>query len=155
MTKTIGYSVISDLEEGFLHQPSPSIWHYDIKSAMRYETEKEAWAAANRRKSSLAVPVRVIEDESGKLDYERLHPVDKAVGGSWIVSVSLEQRPGITHYVTSAGKRISISNARVDAKGFSSEKNAQRAADLVHTIQGWSARVERVTAEILLFPETP
>lgn len=68
MTKTIGYSVISDLKDGFLHHLAPSVWHFDISTAIRYETEKEAWAAANRRKSSLALPVRVVEDESGKLD---------------------------------------------------------------------------------------
>ncbi|EQM80913.1 hypothetical protein [Stutzerimonas stutzeri] len=152
MAKTIGYSVISDLKDGFLHHSSPSVWHFDISTAVRYETEKEAWAAANRRKSSLALPVRVIEDESGKLDYERLRPIAKAVGGSWIVLVRLEGSPAITHYVTSAGKRISISNVRLDAKGFLSEKAAQGAADLVNTIKGWSAQIERVTAEIVAFP---
>lgn len=151
MAQTIGYSVISSLEEGFLHQPSPSVWHYDIATAIRYETEKQAWAAANRRKSALAAVVRVFHDDAGQLDYEQLKPADSAVGGSWIVIISIGTVPGVNHYVTSAGKRISISNARADARGFATEKGAQRAAELVNAINGWSARLERVTAEVVAF----
>lgn len=151
MAKTIGYSVISSLEEGFLHQSSPSVWHYDIATAIRYETEKQAWAAANRRKFALAAAVRVFHDDAGKLDFEQLKPADSAIGGNWIVIISIGTAPGVNHYVTSAGKRISISNASADARGFATEKSAQRAADMVNQINGWSARLERVTAEIMAF----
>ncbi len=42
MAKTIGYSVISDLEEWFLVQSAPSLWHFSIDTAIRHATEKEA-----------------------------------------------------------------------------------------------------------------
>lgn len=152
MPETIGYSVLSDFESGFLHQLSPSVWHYDLETAIRYETEREARSAANRRKSSLAAAVRVFRDDTGKLDYERLKPTGNAVGGSWIVKVRIATMPRISHYVTSAGKRVSISSLRSDAKGFASQAKAQGAVDMVNAISGWSAEAEQVTAEILEFP---
>ena len=152
MPKTIGYSVISDLEEGFLVQTAPSVWHFSIDSAIRYETEKEAWAAANRRKFALAAPVRIIEDDEGTLDYERLESIVKAKGGSWIVKVTLERPADRIHYLMSAGKKITISTSRQDAKGYTTEGAAQRAADMVSSSPTMKAQIERVTAEIVAFP---
>lgn len=151
MPKTIGYSVISDLEEGFLVQAAPSVWHFSIDSAIRYETEKEAWAAANRRKFALAASIRIIEDDEGTLDYERLEPTIKAKGGSWIVKVSLERPADRTHYLIRAGRKITISTLRQDAKGYTTEGAAQRAADLVSSSPTMKAQIERVTAEIVAF----
>ena len=66
--------------------------------------------------------------------------------------MTLERPADRIHYLMSAGKKITISTSRQDAKGYTTEGAAQRAADMVSSSPTMKAQIERVTAEIVAFP---
>jgi hypothetical protein len=154
MADTTSYAVYSDLEEGFLIEKSPSMWHYDPSYAIRFSTEKEARAAAGRRQFAFAKPVRLLEVD-GTIDYEPLAENAKAEGGAWIVLVKNASSPERLHYLMSIGKRLKLSTSSTDAKGYKLERFARNAADLIGLMPGLTAEAKQITAKILAFPSIP
>jgi hypothetical protein len=146
---TDSYVVYSDLEEGFLIEKSPSMWHYDPSYAIRFPTEKEARAAANRRQFACAKPVRLRE---GTFDYEPLAENAKAKGGTWIVLVKNASEPERLYYLMSTGKRLRLSTSATEAKGYKLERLARNAADSIGSTPGLMAETKQITANILAFP---
>ena len=155
MSDTNSFAVYSDREEGFLIEKSPSLWHYDPSYAIRFATEKEARSAASRRQAAFAKPVRLLEVD-GTIDYEPLAQNAKAAGGTWIVMVTDVRTPERRYYLMSTGKkRLKMSTASVDAKGYKLERFARRAADLVGLTPSFTAEAKQLTAEILTFRTSP
>lgn len=147
MKRVIGYGVESDFEGGFLVEASPSLWHYSVEAAIRYETPAQAWAAANRRQHALAAAIEIIQEEDGSLTWEPLTRPSKAEGGSWVVSVKLKPEAR-TMYVVSGGKRVKLSTERIDGKGYKLQSAAEKLArDL--TEKGMVAKAEQITAEVV------
>ncbi|WP_167144606.1 hypothetical protein [Pseudomonas sp. OTU750018] len=66
--------------------------------------------------------------------------------------MSLDDPADLVHYLMSAGKKITISTSRQDAKGYTTKGAAQRAAGLVSSSPTMQAQIERVTAEIVALP---
>lgn len=147
MGKVIGYGVESGLEGGFLVDVSPSHWVYCLEAAIRYETQSQAWAAANRRQHALAAAIEIIQEEDGSLAWEPLPLPSKATSGSWVISVQLKPEARIM-YVVNGGKRVKLSSERIDAKGYKLQSAAEKLArDL--TEKGMLAKAEQITAEVI------
>lgn len=146
----LGFAVYSDLEEGFLIGTGPSLWHFDYDAAIRYESEKEARTAANRRSASLAKAVRIIEVD-GRREMEPLADAQPERGG-WTVVVTDPKLPKRPLYVTSAGKRIGLSTESQQAKAYKQEAKAQQVADTLNASGRFSAEIKQITADIVKFP---
>lgn len=146
----LGFAVYSELEEGFLIGTGPSLWHFDYDAAIRYESEKEARTAANRRSPSLAKAVKIVEVD-GRLEIEPL-PDRQPEKGGWTVVVKDPQMPQRTLYVTSGGKRIGLSTESQQAKSYKQEAKAQQVADTLSASGRFSAEIKQITAEIVKFP---
>lgn len=147
MKRVIGYAVESDFESGFLVEASPSIWHYSLEAAIRYETPAQAWAAANRRQHALTTAIKIIQEDDGSLIWEPLTRPNKAEGGSWVVSVQLKPEARAM-YVVSGGKRVKLSTEKIDAKGYKLQSAAEKLANDL-TKNGMVAKAEQLTAEVL------
>ncbi|SDJ08041.1 hypothetical protein SAMN05216588_1483 [Pseudomonas flavescens] len=146
MGTVIGYGVESEMEGGFLIAEKPSVWGFSLESAARYDTPGEAWTAANRRQSALAVAIEIILEDDGEICWEPLPKPEKAKGGQWIVW--METTPGGRRmYVMKTGRSITLSNARSDAKGYKLKAAAEKlAAKLAE--EGSATGVQQLTAEI-------
>jgi hypothetical protein len=128
----------------------PSLWHFDYDSAIRYASEKEARTAANRRASSLAKAVRIVEVD-GQLGMELLADPEPERGG-WTIVVKDSQLPQRMFYVISAGKTIGLSTEPNQAKAYKREAKAQQVANTLNDAGRFTAEVKQVTAEIIKFP---
>lgn len=147
MAKVIGYGVESDMEGGFLAEPSPSVWVCSLESAIRYETPAQAWASAKRRPSAFASAIAITQDEDGTLSWESVPDPAKASGGDWIVW--FEPKPGARRmFVMKNGKQIVASSRRSDAKGYKMKSAAEKLASQM-TEKGAVAGVEQLTAQVI------
>jgi len=67
--EVIGYAVESELEEGFLIHTTPSVWLFDLESAVLYGTPSQAWTSAKRRYRAVARAVEVVREADGSLSW--------------------------------------------------------------------------------------
>jgi hypothetical protein len=141
--EVIGYAVESELEEGFLVHASPSVWHFDLASAVLYETPNQAWASAKRRSSALAKAVEVAREPNGSLSWKDVADPAKATENDWIVW--FEPKIGSKRmYLVKSGKPMRASTRRTDAKGY---KTKQAAEMVARKFDGISAGVEQLEVE--------
>lgn len=147
---TIAYAVYSELEEGFLVEPSPSLWHFGISSAMRYATDTEARTAAAKRRSALAIPVRLYEAD-GEICWEPIPAKAPPLGGTWIIRIEDLDTPGRIWYLVKGGAKLSISMREEDAKPYKTEAAAIKAQDQVNVAKSFRAERIQITAKVLPF----
>ncbi|MGV8865125.1 MAG: hypothetical protein ACOH2T_28790 [Pseudomonas sp.] len=145
------FAVYSDFREGFLVGVGPSLWHYDVECAIRFETEKEARTAASRRHSELAVAVRLLEPD-GKVEFEPLAKLDKAPPGTWVVTIKYPKAPGKPFYLVSGGRTVKMSTSPDDAKGYKFERDAIKAVEAINKGGKLQAEAHQKTAQVLSFP---
>jgi hypothetical protein len=146
----LGFAVFSEIEEGLLVGAKPSLWHFDFDSAIRFDTERAARTAANRRPASLARAVKIVMVD-GQLGMELLADPQPKKGG-WIIVVSDSQLPQKPFYVTRAGKFIDLSTKPQQAKGYRQEAKARQVAESLNASERFTSTVRQITAEILRFP---
>jgi hypothetical protein len=142
--EVIGYAVESELEEGFLVHASPSVWHFDLASAVLYETPNQAWASAKRRSSALAKAVEVVREPDGSLSWKPAADPAKATEGDWVVWFELIPG-GDRMYVVKNGKRVIASKHLADAKGYKTKLAAEMAVPKFATEK---AGVEQLKADL-------
>ena len=145
------FAVYSDFREGYLIGTGPSLWHYDVTGAIRFQTEKEAHTAAARRQSDLAIAVRLTE-RNGEVDFEPLPKPEKAAPGTWVVTIKYDKAPGKLFYLVSGGKKVRMSTSPEDAKGYKLERDAKKAAETINTGGHLQAVAQQRTAQLLSFP---
>jgi ribosomal protein L9 len=148
MDRNNQFAVYSDFREGFLIGVGPSLWHYDVDCAIRFETEKEARTAAARRQSDLAVAVRLKEID-GVMEYEALVKIDKALPGTWTITVKDARAPGKLYHLVSSGRVSKMSTSSDDAKGYKLERDAIKAAEAINKGGLLQAEVHQKTAQVL------
>jgi|GEM_PF-3095736 len=142
--KVIGYAVESEHEEGFLVHASPSVWHFDIESAVLYETPAQAWASAKRRRSMRACAVEVVREGDGSLSWEPVADPATATEGDWVIWFELKTGSQRL-YLVKTGKRMIASDRRTDAKRY----KTKQAAEMVvrKFIECTAAGVEQLTVD--------
>lgn len=145
------FAVYSDFREGFLIGVGPSLWHYDVQCAIRFETEKEARSAAARRHSDFAIAVRLKVTDSN-WDFEPLAKIEKSPPGTWIVTIKYAKAPGKTFYLVSGGRLVKMSEDPEDAKGYKFERDARKAVDGINAGAQLQAEAHQKTAQVLSFP---
>lgn len=150
MSDTFGYAVYSELEERYLQQLRPSEWHYDLASAVRFDTEGAARAACNRRQAMLAVPIRIYQTGE-RLSFDLLPRVVAPAGGLWVVRLKDAKTPSRDWYAVSVGKMVKITTESQGAKGYKTEAGAQAAAAKVNAIPGMTATAVQITAKVIPF----
>ncbi|NWB98947.1 hypothetical protein HX882_23935 [Pseudomonas gingeri] len=144
------FAVYSDFREGFLIGVGPSLWHYDVNCAIRFESEKEARAAAGRRRSDLATAV-LLKMLDGAEGFEALPKLEKAPPGTWIVTIKYVKAPGKLFYLVSGGKAVKMSTSPDDAKGYKFERDAIKAVEVINKGDLLQAETHQKTAQVLSF----
>lgn len=144
MSEILGYAVYSEIENGFLVEASPSFYHWDPASAIMYDSPNDAWASASKRGHGLAEAVVIYRNNDGSLSFDTVERASKATIGSWIITVKLDISPKVSHYVTSAGKKIKLSSKEVDAKGYHKKAKADQIATTLNKVTGITASVHEI-----------
>ncbi|MDY7558977.1 hypothetical protein QN366_08800 [Pseudomonas sp. CCC3.2] len=145
------FVIYSDFREGYLTQTNPSVWHYSEESAIRFETEKEARTAAARRHGDDAQAGRLVRVD-GTVEFEALRKIERALPGSWIVTITDAQSPGRPYYLMNGGQVVKMATPIDDAKGYRFERDAMKAVDSINKGGALTAQTHQKTAQILSFP---